>query len=178
MPTDGHDGEGDYWDLVQKAQTIVPAAVGDVDMEASRLVMSLNRAMRVVIYDLEVQTLKPLGVTDSAFRLLFVLWTSGSLSPHRLARLSGMPRPTVSSLTSALRKAGLVERRGDPADGRAAMLELTKQGEDVISEAFLAHNRREAEWASVLTPIERSLLTMLLEKLMAGRQGIGAVERS
>jgi MarR family transcriptional regulator, negative regulator of the multidrug operon emrRAB len=167
----------DYWSLVDRAQELIPTRVDGVDMEASRLVMSLNRATRTVIYDLDVQTLRPLHQTDSTFRVLFVLWVAGPSSPHMVASLSSMPRPTVSSLITSLRKDGLVERQDDPEDGRGATLHLTPAGIEVIAKAFADHNRREQEWASLLTPIERKLLIMLLEKLMNGRRDIGAVER-
>lgn len=167
----------DYWSLVDRAQDLIPARVEGVDMEASRLVMSMNRATRTVIYDLDVQTLRPLHQTDSTFRVLFVLWVAGPLSPHMVASLSSMPRPTVSSLITTLRKDGLVDRQEDPADGRGATISLTPTGVETITRAFADHNRREQEWALLLTPIERKLLIMLLEKLMNGRRSIGAVER-
>ncbi|MBH0120500.1 MarR family winged helix-turn-helix transcriptional regulator [Rhodococcus sp. NPDC003382] len=181
MPNDSsnvpNSDVADYWSLVDRAQGLIPSHVDGVDMEASRLVMSLNRATRTVIYDLEVQTLRPLHQTDSTFRVLFVLWVAGPLSPHMVASLSSMPRPTVSSLVASLRKAGLIDRQDDPEDGRGATLSLTSEGTAVITKAFADHNRREHEWASLLTPIERQLLIMLLEKLMNGRRDIGAVER-
>lgn len=167
----------DYWSLIGRAQGLIPDSVDGVDMDASRLVMSLNRATRTVIYDLDIQTLRPLGQTDSTFRVLFVLWVAGPLSPHKVASLSSMPRPTVSSLVAGLRKDGLVDREDDPEDGRGATLSLTPAGIEVITTAFADHNRREQEWASLLTPIESKLLTMLLEKLMDGRRSIGAAER-
>lgn len=167
-----------YWNLVERAQGLIPDSVDGVDMEASRLVMSLNRATRTVIYDLDVQTLRPLSQTDSTFRVLFVLWVAGPLSPHMVASLSSMPRPTVTSLVTSLRKEGLVDRQVDPDDGRGATLSLTPAGIETITKAFADHNRREHEWASLLTPIERKLLIMLLEKLMDGRRNIGAVERN
>lgn len=176
-PKISQDEGASYWRLIDQAQELIPTVIDDVDMEASRLVMSLNRAMRVVIYDLEIQTLKGLGQSDSTFRLLFALWVAGPLSPHAVASLAGMSRPTVSSLISALRKEGLIDRRDDPSDGRSALLSLTDLGTQTIMRAFTDHNLREKEWASLLTPIERQVLTMLLKKLMDGRGSIGAVER-
>lgn len=171
------DGIVDYWGLIEKAQASIPTAISEVDMEASHLVMSLNRATRTLIYDLEFQTLRPLGQSDSSFRLLFTLWVAGPLSPHRVAALASMARPTVTSLVATLRRDGLVDRQVDPADGRGAMLSLTPAGTQVITEAFEAHNRRERDWASLLTPIERKLFIMLMDKLMSGRASINAVDR-
>lgn len=166
---------GDYWRLISRAQESIPSVLPDVDLEASRLVMSLNRATRSLIYDLEYQSLRPHGYSDSAFRLLFVLWVAGPLSPHAAARLSAMARPTVSSLVGNLRRQGLVDRQDDPHDGRAATLSLTAEGARLITTMFADHNAREHEWAMLLTPIERKLLIMLLEKLMTGSGLVDAV---
>jgi DNA-binding MarR family transcriptional regulator len=143
-----------------------------VDVEAMRMVLLLTRVSNAVVYDLESSVHRPAGWSWSAFRLLFTLWNSGPVESKRAARLAGMSRAAVSSLTKTLVASGLLTKVPDVADGRAVLLAVSQEGADQLSSAFLEHNKREAEWASVLTPDERSTLNALLGKLSAaGQQG-------
>jgi DNA-binding MarR family transcriptional regulator len=50
-------------------------------------------------------------------------------------------------------------------------LSLTPAGTDRVQRLFVAHNRREGEWAAVLEPDEQATLTRLLAKIAdAARQ--------
>ena len=51
--------------------------------------------------------------------------------PHRITELStreGVSQPAVTQLVNRLQERGWVERRTDPADGRAVLVELTEAG--------------------------------------------------
>jgi DNA-binding MarR family transcriptional regulator len=52
----------------------------------------------------------------------------GPLSPSELAELERIKRPTATRIVRHLETAGLVERVGDPEDGRASILTATPQG--------------------------------------------------
>ena len=54
--------------------------------------------------------------------------------PKELARRSGLDPSTVSRAAAALVARGLVERRPDPRDGRAAILVLTGAGRQALDE--------------------------------------------
>ena len=136
-----------------------------IDRDAMRLVLLLHRVTNAVVYDLESTVHRPAGWSWSAFRAVFTLWISGSLEPSRLAEQSGMSRQAVSSLVKTLAADGLVERRSAERDARSIVLSLTPLGAERIGEVFLAHNRREAEWARALAPDERAHLIALLGKL-------------
>jgi DNA-binding MarR family transcriptional regulator len=47
-------------------------------------------------------------------------------------------QPTLTTLVSKLEVAGLVSRRPDPSDGRAALLSLTTAGEMVVQSRLVA----------------------------------------
>jgi DNA-binding MarR family transcriptional regulator len=76
-----------------------------------------------------------------------------------------MSRQAVSALAKTLEADGLVERSAAANDARSIVLELTPLGVERIEQVFLAHNRREDDWAGVLEPDERLQLTRLLTKL-------------
>ena len=137
----------------------------DTDREAMELVLLLHRVTNTVVYDIESTVHRPAGWSWSAFRAGFTLWVSGPLEPSRLAELSGMSRQAVSALAKTLEGDGLVERSAATNDARSIVLALTPLGVERIEQVFMAHNRREADWAGVLEPDERRELTRLLTKL-------------
>ena len=75
---------------------------------------------------------------------LFLLVKLAHLGPSRasdLAEYLCADPSTVSRQVSSLVKSGLIERRADPADGRASILVPTKLGEQRVSE----HERRRGD---------------------------------
>ncbi|AUY54743.1 MarR family winged helix-turn-helix transcriptional regulator [Streptomyces sp. CB01881] len=58
---------------------------------------------------------------------------TGPCSAADLGREVGLDRTTVTRRADRLERAGLVERRPDPADGRATLLALTDDGRTVIA---------------------------------------------
>lgn len=141
------------------------ARLPGVDRESMELILLLHRVTNSVVYDLESTVHRPAGWSWSAFRAVFTLWISGPLEPSRLAERTGMSRQAVSSLVKTLENDGLVERTHARHDARSVVLSLTAAGAERIEEIFVAHNRREAEWAHVLDPAERRQLVRLLAKL-------------
>ena len=89
--------------------------------------------------------------------------------PARLAELSAMSRSAVTNALHTLERAGLVERRPSPTDGRAVTAELTGRGEEVVREVFEVQAAREQEWFADLDEAERAGLTALLRRLAANR---------
>jgi DNA-binding MarR family transcriptional regulator len=61
--------------------------------------------------------------------------------PHRLSDLAGtegVTQPAMTQLVSRLERAGLAERRTDPADGRVVVVDIADAGRDLL------RKRREA----------------------------------
>jgi DNA-binding MarR family transcriptional regulator len=151
--------------FVDRALDHTTARLPDVDRDAMAMVLLLHRVTNTIVYDLESTVHRPIGWSWAAFRAAFTLWISGPLEPSRLAELSGMSRQAVSALAKTLEADGLVARSTATNDARSILLELTPIGAERLEQAFLHHNRREAEWAAVLDPDERAQLTRLLTKL-------------
>ena len=66
---------------------------------------------------------------------LSTLSTLDRTGPRRvtdLAVIEGVTQPSMTVLVSVLERSGLVERRGDPADGRVALVALTAAGSDLL----------------------------------------------
>jgi MarR family transcriptional regulator, negative regulator of the multidrug operon emrRAB len=167
----------DYWSFVELAKKRIDEEFDDNDARATRVILTLNRAASLVIYDLESSIHRPRGWSWSAFRLMFVLWLAGPMESNTAANLGGMSRAAVSNLSNTLVASGMLRKDAAVQDRRAVTLCLTDKGLQEIRDTFRDHNRRESRWASVLTEIEQDLLVMLLEKLMAHREEVGARAR-
>jgi DNA-binding MarR family transcriptional regulator len=137
----------------------------ETDSAAMTMVMLLHRVANTVVYDLESTVHRPAGWSWSAFRLLFALWVSGPAEASRVASRTGMSRAAVSSLAKTLAAAGLVARATDPRDRRSVVLSLTADGTRRLEAAFREHNRREAQWAALLSAEELDVLNSILAKL-------------
>lgn len=161
----------DFWSFVQLARTRL-GEESAADVEATELLLTLNRASSLIIYDLESGIHRPEGRSWAAFRIMYVLWLAGRMEPHRLADVAGMSRAAVSNLVRPLCDQGMLVREPHPEDGRAVLLSLTPLGREVTNTAYLAQNAREAEWVSALTPAERAMLVELLSKLVDSRADI------
>ncbi|WP_028271797.1 MarR family winged helix-turn-helix transcriptional regulator [Arthrobacter sp. UNC362MFTsu5.1] len=167
----------EYWTFVEAAQERMQQEFPEADLEANRLMMSLNRASSTVTYDFEASIHRPAGSTWSGFRLLLALWVCGPLNPREVAVKTGMSRAAVSSLVNTLEGRGLVVRTPSRSDRRQVSLALTEEGVQVVRRDFQAQNERESEWAQALEPSEVAVLARLLEKLMQHRTSFGGRAR-
>jgi DNA-binding MarR family transcriptional regulator len=155
----------DFWSFVDAAVDRTHERLPETDRDATRLILTLYRVTKMVVYDLESVVHRPRGWSYPGFRLLFTLWIAGPMEAKRAAELSGMSRQAVSALINTLDRDELVSKVPDEDDRRAVRLSLTLKGEEALTEAFAAHNAREKMWAGTLSQDERETLVRLLGKL-------------
>ncbi|MCW0213799.1 MAG: MarR family transcriptional regulator [Pseudonocardia sp.] len=107
--------------------------------------------------------LAPAGLTRGEFDVLTQLRRAGHpLRPGDLtAGVVGSPAATTKRLHK-LTSAGLVVRAADPADGRAALVELTGAGAELVDEVLPRQVDAERELVSVLDADQRAQLAVLL----------------
>lgn len=156
----------DYWSFSLLGKERLEQEMPEVDADANNLVLFLNRASGHLTSALESEVHKPQGLSWSGYRLLFVLWIAGDLEPHRAAALTNTSRASVSSLSNSFIGEGVLDRRPSPTDGRSVVLSLTEKGRLKVRSAFLAQDKAQREWLSVLTDTEQEILRMLLAKMM------------
>ncbi|MFJ9553727.1 MarR family winged helix-turn-helix transcriptional regulator [Nocardiopsis sp. NPDC101807] len=157
-----------FWSFVDYAVQKAEQELPSVNADAMRMVLTLNRATSMVVYDLESSVHRPRGLTWPGFRVIFALWLAGPMEAKSTAEISGMSRAALSALLNTLERDGLIVRERATHDRRALQLTLTEAGYGAILGGFRAHNRRETAWAAALEPEERTELVRLLNKLMAG----------
>lgn len=110
--------------------------------------------------------LEPLELTHTQFFLLgsmhYLQHTAGELPTQgELAAHAGLDPMTVSQVTRALQKRGLVERTRDDEDRRAYRLELTDSGRRLAQRAFPRVREVEERFFSVLGRNKRSFVEAL-----------------
>jgi DNA-binding MarR family transcriptional regulator len=79
----------------------------------------------------------------------------------------------ASRQVSALERAGYVERRPDPLDGRASLISLSPAGADALAHTREVRGQWAAEALADWTEDEARSFTALLEKLADGLDRAG-----
>ncbi|MCF6475438.1 MarR family transcriptional regulator [Nonomuraea sp. MG754425] len=112
------------------------------------------------------------AVRRLSFSALSVLHTLSRVGrPMRLTELTAteqLKQPALTSLVAKLERDGLVARRPDPGDGRAVLLSLTPEGEQVVRSRRADRVARLARVVDRLDDEERAALddhTRLLTRL-------------
>lgn len=105
-----------------------------VSMAQTCAAFNLRRAARLVtqLFD---QTLKPTGLKVTQFSLLVSAHMSENLVLHKLARVMGLDRTTLSRNLRVLEKRGLVVLVPGE-DKREVRVRLTEKGNQVLEEAI------------------------------------------
>src|SRR5919201_4115756 len=106
-------------------------------------------------------------VRPSYGSILIPLFEEDGLRIGELARRSLLSKQTMTTLVRRLERDGLVERRADPEDARAALIFLTPRArafEPVAAEALAELDR---EVAALVAPRQRAALARALQRLPA-----------
>ncbi|MET8794997.1 MarR family transcriptional regulator [Nocardia sp. NPDC004568] len=102
------------------------------------------------------------------FTTLSVLDTLAHRGPSRLTDLTvteQLTQPGITQLVARLARDGLVQRRRDPADGRAVIVHLTEEGRRVRAARHEDRARYLAPRVSELSPAHRRALAAALPAL-------------
>lgn len=95
----------------------------------------------------------------------------GPLTPSELAAREAIKRPTATRIVAKLADDALVERAGDPQDGRVSLVSITAAGRALLRQmrmrknAYLASRLRELE-PEEIAALERA--AEVLEHLLEG----------
>jgi DNA-binding MarR family transcriptional regulator len=88
--------------------------------------------------------------------------------PHRLTELAakeGVTQPAMTQLVSRLERDGLARRLPDPSDGRVVMVEVTKEGRELLRKRRLVRAKRLSELLAALPPEDEAALAEALPAL-------------
>jgi DNA-binding MarR family transcriptional regulator len=111
------------------------------------------------------ETLAPWDITPSHLRALRVLKRYGTMRLSALSDHLHIAPRSATEVVDALESRGLVQRRPDPADRRATLVEVTGLGARTL-EAIRAARGTEAERVfGRLSPADRADLARILRAL-------------
>lgn len=108
------------------------------------------------------EALKPLNLNTPQYAVLAVIDHEPGISNADLARRSFVTPQTMHGIVSTLEKAGLLKRTEDPEHGRILRTKLTKQGKNIIKQAYACVEKVEKEMTRTINKKE----ILLLEKLL------------
>lgn len=102
--------------------------------EQDQTLNALAAAAGASLYALIIEVVRQIPRTMSLTSLstLSTLDASGPRRITDLAVIQGVTQPSMTTLVKVLERQGLVERRGDPFDGRVALAAITKTGSTLI----------------------------------------------
>ena len=111
------------------------------------------------------------GIESAAYAVLACAVVGGPQRLTALAEAVHADPSTVSRQTAALVRHGLLERRADPADGRATLLVATAQGQQVFEENKRLRSRMLASALGKWSVTDLAALTVLLDRLNSDLEG-------
>jgi DNA-binding MarR family transcriptional regulator len=104
----------------------MPSTVANPVETAARLRLVIVRAARRLRQEAGGE------LTPSSAAALATIERRGPLAPSELAEVERVKRPTITRVLARLEEAGLVQRTGDPADGRASLVTITRDGSELL----------------------------------------------
>jgi len=107
----------------------------------------------------------PLGINPHQARALRVIGDAGPVRPSEVAERLGIMARSATDSVSGLVTAGLVERRTDPADGRAQLLALSASGWSALAEADRIRAEVARDVFGTLPEADRVALAVVLDRL-------------
>ncbi|AFN73965.1 MarR family transcriptional regulator [Melioribacter roseus P3M-2] len=111
------------------------------------------------------EDIKKYGLTQAQFAVIEAL---GHLGPLKVGDICKKILATGGNMTVVLdnaEKLGFIERRHDPQDRRAVLVDLSPKGRKTFEEIFIQHAFHITRLMSVLTQEEQKKLGKLLKKL-------------
>jgi DNA-binding MarR family transcriptional regulator len=108
------------------------------------------------------------SVERLSFTTLSVLHTLSRLGPMRLTELTAteqMTQPAITQMVRRLEDDGLLERRTDPRDARAVLVQLTPRGAQIIEARRSARVERLASLLNLLSREERAAIAAAVPAL-------------
>jgi DNA-binding MarR family transcriptional regulator len=142
----------------------------DIDTGPMVLLGRLGEAALIIARDRLNPTFAEFGLQPGEFDVLATLRRHGvpyALTPTDLYEAAMISSGSMTNRIDRLEKAGLVERRPNPADGRGTLVGLTGTGLALIERAVERHVAVLRAIVSGLGAEEQNQLSGLLEKLIA-----------
>jgi len=139
----------------------------DLDVSPMAVIGRLGRTAAAVESRL-AHTFAHHGLDAASFDVLATLLRSGEpyrIAPSRLAADAMITTSAVAQRLNKLEARGLVEREGNPDDGRGTLVVLTQAGRDLVETTLPDHLETERALIAILSSEEQGQLAELLQRI-------------
>lgn len=133
----------------------------------------LVRRLNQIHYALFFEECREFNVTPVQYGLLTALFIRGRLDQVSLAEELGIDRTNVAEVLKRLAARGLVRREENPADRRARLASLTRQGKTLTARMFGAMQRAQDRFLAPLSQVERDAFMATLVRLIEANNAYG-----
>jgi len=144
----------------------------DLDVASMAAVANVFRVASVARGHLERTVLTDVGLSFTAFTVMWVLWVWGELETRQLAAEAGVTKGTLTGVVGTLERRGLVVRRRVPDDGRLVRVSSTPAGDTLMASVFGRFNAGEARIVAALDDGESRQLAHLLRKVLRSMEEV------
>jgi MarR family transcriptional regulator, organic hydroperoxide resistance regulator len=138
----------------------------DLDFGSMAAVANVFRVASAARSHLERTVLADVGLSFTAFTVMWVLWVWGEMESRELAIDAGVTKGTLTGVVGTLERRRLVRRRRDDDDGRLVRVSATPAGERLMTGLFVRFNQGETRIVAALDAEESRQLAHLLRKVL------------
>jgi DNA-binding MarR family transcriptional regulator len=138
----------------------------EVDVDSMAAVANVFRAAGAARGHLERTVLAPVGLSFTAFTVMWVLWVWGEMEFRDLAIDSNVSKGTLTGVVTTLERHGYVRRRRGDHDRRMMLLSCTPAGDRLMAGLFPRFNDGETRLVGGLERDESRQLAHLLRKML------------
>jgi DNA-binding MarR family transcriptional regulator len=131
----------------------VNATLPDVNQDVALLHLTLLHLGRIVESSIQ-SVIAPEGLEISEHSVLTALWFAGppyTMSPTQLSQVILQTTSGMSKTLRRIERLGLIERAGDPSDGRARLVVLTDKGRETAERPL---RQLVDQWTTQLQGVE------------------------
>lgn len=122
--------------------------------------------------------LAPLGIHPRQARILDALARMGEVSQVKLAREFGLTAASMSTMTSRLLAAGLIQKHVDEQEQRSNVLKLTRHGNNLLAKIHQEWQEIDRETTAVIGKENAVLFAALALQLRNAFGGSGPSDES
>ena len=138
---------------------------GQQETGADETLAEAFRSVARQLREISQETLAPWDITPSHFRALRVLKRHGVMRLSDLSEHLHIAARSTTEVVDALQSRDLVERRSDPGDRRATLVELTEHGTSILDAIRAARGTETERIFGRRSQTDRAHLARILRKL-------------
>lgn len=139
-----------------------------LDFQAMAVTSNLFRAASAMRSRFERTVLAEVGLSWTAFVVLWVTWIWDSAETREIAAESNISKATLTGVLSTLEKMGLVQRSRSQTDGRLVDVRVLQKGRDLMEDLFPRFNQQETLVSTPLSGDEKLEIAQMLRRITEG----------